>query len=74
MLLFVQHRSADGEIQTEGVCEHSILMTLTTIAAIPIIKAAIHDTAIKLQITISKKEWDWPSLSSDSKDFGSGEG
>ena len=56
MLLFVQHRSADGEIQTEGVCEHSILMTLTTIAAIPIIKAAIHDTVIKLKITISKNE------------------
>ena len=57
MLLFVQHRSADGEIQTESVlCEHSILMTLTTIAAIPIIKAAIHDTAIKLKITISKNE------------------
>ena len=56
MLLFVQHRSADGGIQTESVCEQSILMTLTTIPAIPIIKAAIHDTAIKLKITISKNE------------------
>ena len=56
MLLFVQHRSADGEIQTEGVCEQSILMKLTTIAAIPIIKEAIHDAAIKLKITISKNE------------------